>query len=170
MVRQRRRNTKLKGRFTDQRRCSPEQRLLFNFNQLLTQQFPNWTNSQVQQIDQKYRLNARRGSPYGIEWTINDLAYPDYEPITLQKDKFNVIRFTNESARLHPMHLHGQFFKVLARDDQAVNEPFLRDTILIKPRQSVDLGLFPLDEGTWANHCHILEHAEAGMMTVVKVE
>ncbi len=132
--------------------------------------FPDWTSNTKRIIDKEYRLNARRGGQFGIEWTINDKAYPDYDPITLKKGEYNVIRFTNESARLHPMHLHGQFFKVLARNGQQVDEPYLRDTVLIKSKETVDIGLMPLDEGVWASHCHALEHAEAGMMTVVEVK
>jgi len=132
--------------------------------------FPDWTANTKKTIVKEYRLNARRGGPFGIQWTINDKAYPDFDPVTLKKGEYNVIRFTNESYRLHPMHLHGQFFKVLARNGQAVEEPYLRDTVLIKSQETVDIGLVPLDEGAWANHCHALEHAESGMMTVVKVE
>lgn len=136
----------------------------------LAQIFPDWTSTTKKTIDKEYRLNARRGGPFGIQWTINDKAYPDYDPITLKQGTYNVIRFTNESYRLHPMHLHGQFFKVLTRNGKAVDEPFLRDTVLIKSEETVDIGLMPLDKGDWVNHCHALEHAEAGMMTVVKVE
>ncbi|MGZ8144000.1 MAG: multicopper oxidase domain-containing protein [Methylosarcina sp.] len=41
---------------------------------------------------------------------------------------------------------------------------------MIGPKQSVDIGLVPMDKGLWANHCHILEHAESGMMSTIKVE
>jgi FtsP/CotA-like multicopper oxidase with cupredoxin domain len=136
----------------------------------LAQVFPDWTNNTKKTIDKEYRLNARRGGPFGIEWTINDKAYPDYDPITLKRGEYNVIRFTNESGRLHPMHLHGVFFKVLSRNGRPVDEPYLRDTVLIKSKEIVDVGLIPLDEGRWVNHCHILEHAEAGMLTVVEVK
>jgi FtsP/CotA-like multicopper oxidase with cupredoxin domain len=132
--------------------------------------FPDWSSANGRQIDHEYILDARRGGQYGIQWTINGYAYPDYEPITLKKGEFNVIRFTNQSSRLHPMHLHGQFFKVLSRNGQLVDEPYLRDTVLIKSKEVVDIGIVPLDEGTWVSHCHVLEHAEAGMLTVVKVE
>ena len=106
----------------------------------------------------------------GIEWTINGKAYPDYDPFTFRYAKFNTMRFTNESSRLHPMHLHGQFFKVIARDGKPVSEPYFRDTVLVYPSQTIDVALVPLDKGVWVNHCHILEHAEAGMMTAVTVE
>lgn len=133
-------------------------------------EFPNWDILSKYQIDKEYKLNARRGGQFGIEWTINGKAYPDYDPITLKKGQLNIIRFTNESYRLHPMHLHGQFFQVIARNGQTTNEPYLRDTVLIKSQETVDIALVPLDEGVWANHCHVLEHAEAGMMTVVEVK
>lgn len=63
----------------------------------------------------------------------------------------------------------GTFFKVLARDGAPVDEPFFRDTVLVRPKERVDVGLVPLDEGTWMMHCHILEHAESGMMTLFRV-
>lgn len=143
---------------------------IFDISTPQNQIFPDWTANTKKTIDKEYRLNARRGGPFGIQWTINDKAYPDFDPVTLKKGEYNVIRFTNESYRLHPMHLHGQFFKVLARNGQAVDEPYLRDTVLIKSQETVDIGLVPLDEGIWANHCHALEHAESGMMTVVEVK
>ncbi len=61
------------------------------------------------------------------------------------------------------------FFKVLARNGAPIDEPFFRDTVLVHGRETVDIGLVPLDEGSWMMHCHILEHAEAGMMTMIEV-
>lgn len=134
------------------------------------QNFPRWSEALEAPLQKEYVMDARRGGSLGIEWLINGQAYPNYDPITLEYGKFNKIRFTNKSARLHPMHLHGQFFKVLARNGVAVDEPFWRDTVLIHSRETVDIGVVPLDKGKWANHCHILEHAEVGMMTIVNVE
>lgn len=137
---------------------------------------PDWKDANKVGIDKEYRLNARRkegggmGMMGSIEWTINEKAYPEYDPFTFKYDKLNTFRFTNQSSRLHPMHLHGQFFKVIARDGVPVDEGFFRDTVLLYPKQTVDLATVPLDKGKWVNHCHILEHAEAGMMTAVEVE
>lgn len=130
---------------------------------------PSWEDAMSLTPDVIYRLNAERGGPYGISWTINGSAFPDGETVTLENGKFHKLRFVNESARLHPMHLHGQFFKVLARDGVPVDEPFMRDTVLLYGRETVDVGIVPLDSGTWASHCHILEHAEAGMMSLFEV-
>lgn len=109
----------------------------------------------------------RRGMK--IVWTINGRAYPNVEKITLKANEFNKILLNNKSSRLHPMHLHGQFFKVLSRNGVPVEENYWRDTVLLKSKESVEIGLVPLDKGLWVNHCHILEHAEAGMMTIVEV-
>jgi FtsP/CotA-like multicopper oxidase with cupredoxin domain len=51
-----------------------------------------------------------------------------------------------------------------------VDEPYFRDTVLVHARETVDVGLVPLDEGRWMLHCHILEHAEAGMMSLLDVK
>ena len=131
---------------------------------------PDWDNAYKEVVDKTYILNAKRGGEYGIQWTINGKAYPEYDPVELKYDTFNKIRFVNESSRLHPMHLHGQFFKVVSKNDTQYSEPYFRDTVLIKPKENVEIALVPLDKGKWVNHCHILEHAEAGMMTVVKVD
>lgn len=37
------------------------------------------------------------------------------------------------------------------------------------PGESIEIGMVPLDAGTWALHWHNQEHAEAGMMTTFNV-
>lgn len=131
---------------------------------------PAWTKALDHPVDKTLTLSARRGGEHGIQWVINGAAYPDGQKLVLQHRRFQRIRFENKSARLHPMHLHGQFFKLLARNGKPVAEPHWRDTILVRSREVVDIGIVPLDKGTWAQHCHILEHAEAGMMMLVDVK
>jgi FtsP/CotA-like multicopper oxidase with cupredoxin domain len=134
---------------------------------------PAWREGLMVPVTKEFRLNARQGGEYGIEWTLNDEAFAGHDhahaALTLKRGAFARVRFVNDSFRLHPMHLHGMFFKVLARDGVRVDEPFFRDTVLIHPKETVDIGLVPLDEGDWMMHCHILEHAEAGMMTMLEV-
>lgn len=101
---------------------------------------------------------------------MSDQAYPDVDPLKLNSGEFAKLRFVNLSSRLHPMHLHGQFFRVLTRNGREADEPFWRDTVLVKGRETVEIGLVPLDKGTWAHHCHILEHVASGMMSLVEVE
>ena len=141
---------------------------------------PAWSYQPQRPPTAEYRINARAGGEHGIEWTLNGEAFThaqhsmkgQHAPAnvkTLPVGKYSVLRFTNDSFRLHPMHLHGTFFKLLARNGVAVDEPHWRDTVLVHSKETVDVGLVPLERGSWMMHCHILEHAESGMMTTVDV-
>ena len=134
---------------------------------------PRWREGLSVPLHHDYRMNARRGGEHGIEWTFDNKPFTGHAnheaSVTLTRHRFHRIRFTNESARLHPIHMHGTFFRLLARNGSPVDEPFFRDTVLVHGRETVDLGLVPTDVGSWMVHCHILEHAESGMMTLVDV-
>jgi FtsP/CotA-like multicopper oxidase with cupredoxin domain len=135
---------------------------------------PRWSEALDAPIAHTFRLNAQSGGPFGIAWTIDGVAFMNHEhampaSATLQRGKFQRLHFTNESPRIHPIHTHGMFFRLLARNGQPVDEPFFRDTVLIHAKEEIDVGVVPTDAGTWMMHCHILEHAEAGMMTTIEV-
>jgi FtsP/CotA-like multicopper oxidase with cupredoxin domain len=134
---------------------------------------PAWRGALETPVTRELRLDARRGGEFGIEWTINGEAFAGHAhahpSMTLERGRWSHLRFVNASARLHPIHLHGMFFKVIGRDGVAVDEPFFRDTVLVHARETIDVGVVPLDVGDWMMHCHILEHAEAGMMTMIAV-
>ncbi|HSK04674.1 MAG TPA: multicopper oxidase family protein [Kofleriaceae bacterium] len=135
---------------------------------------PGWRTALSAPVTHEFRLDARQGGPLGIEWTIDDRAFAGHHEhahpgLVLPRGRWARLRFVNASARLHPIHLHGMFFKLLARNGAAADEPFFRDTVLIHGRETIDIGLVPLDAGDWMMHCHILEHAEAGMMTMLAV-
>lgn len=129
---------------------------------------PVWADAIDLDVDREYRLDIRRGEGRW-EWTMNDRAYPDVDNLEIEAGSFAKIRLTNDSQLLHPMHLHGQFFKVISRNGQPIDEGHFRDTVLLYPGDQIDIGLVGLDAGTWAFHCHIQEHADAGMMTLVEV-
>lgn len=137
-------------------------------------QVPRWSQGMRAPIAKTFRLNSRRGGEHGIEWTINDRAFAGHDhsappALVMQADRFVHLQFVNDSFRLHPIHLHGMFFRLLARNGVPVDEPFFRDTVLVHSKETIDIGLVPLDVGDWMMHCHILEHAEAGMMTTLRV-
>lgn len=135
---------------------------------------PKWSEGLDAPVAHDFRINAQSGGPFGIAWTFDGVAMTNHEhkmpaSATLKRGTFSRLHFTNESARIHPIHTHGMFFRLLARNGQPVDEPFFRDTVLVHAREEIDIGLVPTDAGTWMMHCHILEHAEAGMMTTIDV-
>jgi FtsP/CotA-like multicopper oxidase with cupredoxin domain len=141
----------------------------------MREQLRSWGFPGEEPVRAEFLLNARAGGPFGIEWTINGEAMDhaghssNATSYALPLGKPSRIRFINQSFRLHPMHLHGMFFQVISRNDVPVDEPFSRDTVLVHPKESIEVGVVPVDPGTWMAHCHVLEHAEAGMMTLVEV-
>ena len=65
----------------------------------------------------------------------------------------------------HPFHLHGFFFQVLDVNGVAPAVREWRDTVNVPVDATVRLAVY-FDErpGMWMFHCHILDHADAGMM------
>ncbi len=70
----------------------------------------------------------------------------------------------------HPMHLHGQRMLVIARDGQPNTDLAWLDTVLIPVGQTADILIENSNPGKWMMHCHIAEHLEAGMMTLLTVD
>jgi FtsP/CotA-like multicopper oxidase with cupredoxin domain len=103
-------------------------------------------------------------------FTINDEAYPDITPVLGSMGGIEVWEIDNESEMDHPFHLHGMSFQVL--DDAGVSIPRLgwKDTLNVPQDQTLRFVVQFGGEGRWMYHCHILEHAERGMMGELMIE
>lgn len=116
-----------------------------------------------------------RGARVGF--SLNDEMWPDVSPLRARLGDTETWAIVNETHMDHPFHLHGFPFQVIDREslDGGTNEAetFLawKDTVIVGPRQKlrfvVDYDGFA---GAWMFHCHILEHAERGMMSMIVVE
>jgi FtsP/CotA-like multicopper oxidase with cupredoxin domain len=94
-----------------------------------------------------------------------------HEPLLqLRTGEHVMLHMVNETDFFHPMHLHGHFFRVLAIDGQATPLREWRDTVIMAPRQSMDVAFVADIPGEWMYHCHILDHAAGGMMGTIVVE
>ncbi|NND21869.1 MAG: multicopper oxidase domain-containing protein, partial [Silicimonas sp.] len=71
----------------------------------------------------------------------------------------------NETAWPHGMHLHGHHFLEIDAGRAAT----LRDTTLVEPRETREIAFVADNPGDWLVHCHMLEHADGGMMTWIRV-
>jgi FtsP/CotA-like multicopper oxidase with cupredoxin domain len=140
-----------------------------SFATLAQAQLPDWDKGLERAPDLTYRLGMQHGGGFGMAWTLNGAVYGQDRAAQLPEGEWVKVRYENDSFRLHPMHMHGVFFRVLARNGQPAIEPHWRDTVLVHPRETVDVALVPIDRGNWMLHCHVLEHAESGMMTSFEV-
>ncbi|WP_368410986.1 multicopper oxidase family protein [Halomarina pelagica] len=91
-------------------------------------------------------------------WLIDGQAYPRADPLPISEGEHVRVRLTNRSPMLHPMHLHGHFFRV---------GDALKDTVVVPARMGTVTFDFVADNpGDWLFHCHNLYHLEAGMARV----
>jgi FtsP/CotA-like multicopper oxidase with cupredoxin domain len=112
----------------------------------------------------------------GLLWAVNGRMIPPMteddlgEPmVSMKRGKSYIMTWTNRTAFDHPIHLHGYSFHLLSQNGRKLQTPMVMDTVLIQPDQSVDVAFVADNPGNWALHCHVLEHAEAGMMGYVEV-
>ncbi|MGK5741235.1 multicopper oxidase family protein [Micromonospora sp. URMC 103] len=96
--------------------------------------------------------------------TVNGAADPDIPPQVVRRG--DVVRFTivNRSLVVHPWHLHGHHVLVLSRNGKpASGSPLWWDSFDVRPGDVWEVAFRADNPGVWANHCHNLAHAEAGM-------
>lgn len=96
---------------------------------------------------------------------INGEVYPNITPLASRVGDVEEWTVTNETEMDHPFHLHGFFFQVVRRGDQPEPSVEWKDTVNVVAKSSLTFRV-ALDErpGSWLFHCHILEHAERGMI------
>ncbi len=105
-------------------------------------------------------------------WFINGVAAEGevMDPmLTLERNRSYIINMINATAFPHPIHLHGHSFRVLSRNGVSTRYMEWQDTVLMGPREKVEIALVADNPGDWMFHCHILEHMTGGMMGVIRV-
>jgi FtsP/CotA-like multicopper oxidase with cupredoxin domain len=110
-------------------------------------------------------------------FTINGKAFPSTETITVKKGDLVRLRLIGIGQFIHPMHLHGMPFKIVATDGHPVPEAaqLTKDTISIAPGERYDIEFVATETGQWMLHCHILHHTTndnvepGGLMLMIDV-
>lgn len=103
-------------------------------------------------------------------WSINGNYFPDTtEVFDVNEGDIVKIRLRNTQGQPHPMHLHGQKFIVLSRNGKSQENFGWKDTVMVGSKEEVDIVFIAEERGEWVFHCHILEHAEAGMLSILRV-
>lgn len=104
------------------------------------------------------------------EFQVNGAPYWKAKPIPARPGETQLWTITNKVKWAHPMHLHGFFFQVVDPNGQPVQPIGWKDTIDVPVNQTVRfLVKYDGREGEWMYHCHILDHADAGLMGSVRL-
>ena len=120
-------------------------------------------------------MGGMMGMGGGAAWAINGISmtgdgHAGMEPaLTFQRGHSVVLVLRNETAWWHPMHFHGHSFRVLSRNGVRVPHRQWQDTVLMAPRDAVEVAFVADNPGDWMLHCHVIDHQMAGMMTVLRV-
>ena len=96
---------------------------------------------------------------------------PDAGPMTsVRVGTYQHWRIVNESAELHPFHIHQVHFLAYAENGVPLSHPAWLDTVNVPYRSSVDVILDftnPVIKGMSVFHCHLLNHEDKGMMAKI---
>ena len=115
-------------------------------------------------------------------FTINGRAYPATDTIPMRVGETLKVRFIgSNNGFIHPMHIHGGPFRVVAIDGQtlAPSARYEADTINVGPGQRFDVIWRAREPGKWLIHCHIGHHTTnnnvethggGGLMVVIDVK
>ena len=98
-------------------------------------------------------------------WAFNGVANLAEEPLfRIRRGQTVTIKTENQTGWMHGMHVHGHHFKVMKPDFD-----HWRDTFVIDRDETVEIAFVADNPGKWLFHCHMLEHAAAGMRTWFEV-
>ncbi|TCU07039.1 multicopper oxidase [Rhizobium sullae] len=114
-------------------------------------------------------------------FTINGKSYPATETVRMKVGQTLKVRFIgSNTTAIHPMHIHGGPFEVVAIDGEtlAPSARYLADTVNIAPGQRYDVLWIARNPGKWLIHCHISHHTTnnnvetdggGGLMVIIEV-
>jgi len=114
-------------------------------------------------------------------FTINGRAYPSTDRISMRAGETLKVRFIgSNNGFIHPMHIHGGPFQVVAVDGNTLQPSarFQADTVNVGPGQRYDVIWLARNPGKWLIHCHIGHHTTnnnvenqggGGLMVIIDV-
>lgn len=100
-------------------------------------------------------------------WGFNGQKFSEVEPLRLNYGERLRIVLVNDTMMTHPIHLHGMWSDL---EDEQGNFLVRKHTVDMPPGSKRAYRVRADALGSWAYHCHLLYHMEAGMMREVRVE
>ncbi|HEY1387557.1 MAG TPA: multicopper oxidase domain-containing protein [Ktedonobacterales bacterium] len=119
-------------------------------------QYQPMTQAERADVDQTMFIGMLGGY-----YVINGKSFPDTPPLVVKQGQTVHLRIIGaDTSMIHPMHLHGHSFQVVASDGHLLPAPYTKDTLSVAPGETYDVTFY-----AWAApgsiyplHCHILSH------------
>ncbi|SDD67492.1 Multicopper oxidase [Sporomusa acidovorans] len=109
-------------------------------------------------------------------FTINGRSFPYTSPLEVNRGELIRVRLANPGDQVHPIHLHGHHFSIVASDGNSIHpcSRLRKNTIPVASGETFDLEFAADNPGVWPLHCHIPHHMSnnhmkqtGGMFTTV---
>ena len=119
-------------------------------------------------VGRAFELTSMSGMSGSLH-RINNLTYDSGRiDFVVRRGDLERWQFVNRAMEPHPMHVHGTQFQVVSRDGaearRLATDLGWKDTVLVRPNETVDIALRFSVAGNYVLHCHNLEHEDNGMM------
>ena len=111
---------------------------------------------------------ATVGAPFSPSqrflFVVNGRAWPHTSRLSQRVGDTVRMRLINTSADVHPMHLHGFYFRVESRGDGVGDTSYAgpaRDFVVterVRPGATTSISWVPERAGNWLFHCHFTSH------------
>jgi len=110
------------------------------------------------------------GANRSFQYTINGRPLGQFKPVQAMVGETQIWTINNPTPWSHPFHLHGFFFQVLDKTGAPVHPIEWKDTVSVPYKDSVKVIVKYDDRpGMWMFHCHILDHADGGLMGMLQL-
>ena len=98
------------------------------------------------------------------------VRFAEDKPLRASLGETQIWTVTNKTKWSHPFHLHGFSFQLLDDKGAPVRPLAWKDTVDVPLEQTVRFVVRIDDRaGSWMYHCHILDHADGGMMGMLEL-
>lgn len=94
-------------------------------------------------------------------YLVNGKSFPDTQPILVKHGQTVHLRLIGaDSSMIHPIHIHGHMFTIVAEDGHLLPQPIQKDTIQLAPGETYDVTFtaWAAPGSVYPIHCHILSH------------
>ena len=116
--------------------------------------------------------NGRGGALQYDLFLMDGKAGSAIPPVRVKPHQRVLLRLINLGHLVHAIHLHGHTFTIVATDGNPVppGGRLRKDTVTIGPGERYDVEVYAENPGVWMLHCHMPNHGENGMMTLMEYE
>ncbi len=140
----------------------PDERRILVYRDLKA--FRPWPDRREPEREMEIHLT---GNMERYMWSFDGKKFSEVTgPIHFRKDERLRLILINDTMMEHPIHLHGMWMELENGAGELIPR---KHTINVKPGERVSALITADAEGSWAFHCHLLYHMDAGMFRVVRV-